>query len=188
MRFLMRAALTLAIIVVLLALGGWLLLRNGLSARAEPGRFERSIARRALRAAIPREDKARRNPYADRADTWRQAADHFGDHCAICHGRDGRGRTPIGTHLYPRAPDMTLAETQQLTDGELFSIIQNGIRFTGMPAWADEHSADDTWQLVSYVRHLPDLTAEELKALEGPPPEAAGRTDEKKPHKHDHPH
>ncbi len=41
----------------------------------------------------------------------------------------------MGRNMYPPAPDMRLAETQQMTDGELFYIIQNGVRLTGMPAW-----------------------------------------------------
>ena len=59
---------------------------------------------------------------------------HFADHCAICHANDGSGDTPIGRALWPKAPDMRLRETQDLSDGELFWIIENGIRFTGMPA------------------------------------------------------
>ena len=60
---------------------------------------------------------------------------HFADHCASCHANDGSGDTEMGRGLYPRAPDMRLAATQNLEDHELFYIIENGIRLTGMPAW-----------------------------------------------------
>jgi mono/diheme cytochrome c family protein len=93
---------------------------------------------------------------------------HFADHCASCHGNDGRGRTKLGQGLYPKAPDMTLAATQGLSDGEIFFIIENGVRFTGMPAWGEAGTDDDveTWELVHFIRHLPRLTPEELAEME----------------------
>jgi mono/diheme cytochrome c family protein len=63
------------------------------------------------------------------------ARSHFADHCASCHGNDGSRKTEIGWNLYPKAPDMRLPETQNLTDGEIYYIIHNGIRLTRMPAW-----------------------------------------------------
>ena len=64
---------------------------------------------------------------------------------------------------------MRKAATQSLSDGELFYIIQNGIRLTGMPAWstgASERDAEDSWKLVHFIRHLPDVTFEERKQME----------------------
>jgi mono/diheme cytochrome c family protein len=97
-----------------------------------------------------------------------RAKDHFADHCAICHGNDGRGDTPIGRGLHPRVPDLTLAATQELPDGELFWIIENGIRLTGMPAFGKESPDDDehAWALVHWIRRLPELTPEEIKAMD----------------------
>ena len=92
---------------------------------------------------------------------------HFADHCASCHGNDGRGQTQIGRNLYPRAPDMQLPDIQSLSDGELFYVIHNGIRFTGMPAWGDGTPEDDldSWKLVHFIRHLPDITPAELEEM-----------------------
>ena len=53
----------------------------------------------------------------------------------MCHGNDGKGKTTIGQNLYPKTPDMTLPATRNMTDGELYYTIQNGIRLTGMPFW-----------------------------------------------------
>ena len=74
----------------------------------------------------------------------------------------------MGQHLYPRAPDLRLAQTQGLTDGELFAIIEDGVRFTGMPAWGDksEQSQLASWHLVHFIRHLPGLTPEERRQME----------------------
>ncbi|WP_428298380.1 c-type cytochrome [Hyphomicrobium sp.] len=70
-------------------------------------------------------------------------------------------------NLYPKAPDMRKAETQSLSDGELFYIIHNGIRLTGMPAWggADPDADEDSWKLAHFIRHLPQLTADDLVAM-----------------------
>lgn len=67
----------------------------------------------------------------------------------------------MGKHLYPPAPDMRNAETQNKTDGELFFIIQNGIRMTGMPGWGASGHEEDSWKLVRFIRHLPTLSAQE---------------------------
>ena len=78
----------------------------------------------------------------------------------------------MGKHMYPPAPDMRQADTQNLTDGELFYIIQNGIRLTGMPSWGSDTSHDerDSWKLVHFIRHLPKLSAEEEKQMEAANP------------------
>jgi mono/diheme cytochrome c family protein len=92
-----------------------------------------------------------------------EARDHFADHCAICHANDGSGRTQINGGLYPPAPDMRQARTQNLADGELFYIIKNGIRFTGMPGWGGDD--EENWKLVLFIRHLPRLTPLELELM-----------------------
>ena len=74
----------------------------------------------------------------------------------------------MGQYLYPRAPDMRLPATQNLSNGELYYIIRNGVQLTGMPAWGEPNLVqdDDSWQLVLFIRHLPNLTAEEIKDME----------------------
>jgi len=82
--------------------------------------------------------------------------------CASCHGNDGRGDTQLGRNMYPGVPSFADETVQRLSDGELFYIIQNGVRWTGMPAWKDEHSAEDSWRLVSLIRAMPNLTPADL--------------------------
>ena len=74
----------------------------------------------------------------------------------------------MGKHMYPPAPDMRQADTQSMTDGELFYVIQNGIRLSGMPSWGSGESHDelDSWKLVRFVRHLPQLTSQEEREME----------------------
>ena len=74
----------------------------------------------------------------------------------------------MGQGLYPRPPDMRQAPTQGLTDGELFYIIENGVKLTGMPAWGNGTPDGEraSWHLVQLVRRLPALTESELAEME----------------------
>jgi mono/diheme cytochrome c family protein len=164
------AALVLAALVVL---GVVLLHGGGMSARTEPSALEARIARAVRSWAIPAEAREARNPVAPGPEAIAAGLAHFADHCATCHANDGSGRTPIGRNLYPRAPDMRRRPTQDLTDGELFHVIENGVRLTGMPAWGGEGTATGSWQLVHFIRHLPELTAEELERMEALNPRPA---------------
>ncbi len=157
-----------SVIFVALALAavlglGWIL-SHGLSPRDEPTAIEAFIARRLRHLAVPRAARKMQNPVPFSQGALTEARDHFADHCALCHGNDGRGQTEIGQNLYPKAPDMSLPDTQSLSDGELFYIIHNGVRLTGMPAWGDGTPDDDqsSWKLVYFIRHLPEITSEEL--------------------------
>lgn len=143
-------------------------LRHGFSAHDEPTRIEAVIARTMRHYAVPRDLRGRKNPVPLTPEVLAEARAHFADHCASCHGNDGRGRTQMGQKFYPKAPDMTLAETQSQSDGELFATIENGIRLTGMPGWGNgtAESAHGSWTLVHFIRHLPKISAEELAEME----------------------
>lgn len=142
-------------------------LHDGLSARATPSRLEALFARGMRNLAIPASAKKLTNSAPLTPQTLREARIHFADHCAVCHGNDGGGITVFGLGLYPKPPDLRLAHTQALSDGELFWIIENGVRFTGMPGFAGHGAAeDDSWKLVHFIRHLPHLAPEELADME----------------------
>lgn len=151
-------------------------LHGGLSAKAIPTKLEAFFARNARHLAIPRNARLKQNPVLDAPEVQREARLHFADHCAICHGNDGSGDTPIGNGLYPKPPDLRKPATQELSDGELFWIIENGVRFTGMPAFSNNEDHDhakgnhgggqDSWKLVHFIRHLPHLTLEERLEME----------------------
>jgi mono/diheme cytochrome c family protein len=173
MLFLKHAALTLVLLAVLVGAAGFAFIRNGLSARVEPPAIEAAVARRIRSLAIPAGARSRANPYVKDGAAWIDGGRHFQEHCAVCHGDDGAGKSEIGRNLYPKAPDMRGSGTQDLSDGELFFIIRNGIRYTGMPGWEGEHTPAETWKLVSFIRRLPRLTTDDLETLQAP--EAPGR-------------
>ena len=97
-----------------------------------------------------------------------QALAHYADHCAACHANNGSGETTMGRSMYPRVPDMRIEKTQSLSDGELFSIIEHGIRLTGMPGWGNgtPEGESESWGLVHFVRRLPKLTDEDIERME----------------------
>jgi mono/diheme cytochrome c family protein len=151
----------------LLIAAGVSFFRGGVSSQGTPSRMESMVAREARHMAIPVDARKRQNPVQPSPENIHDAMLHFADHCAICHGNDGSADTMIGKGLYPKPPDLRQDQTQKLSDGEMFWIIENGVRFTGMPAFGGQHgSQEDSWKLVHFIRHLPQLTTEERMEME----------------------
>ena len=170
MRNLMWFAAGAIAVPVVLGLGGLIFLKtgaHGFSARSDPSFLETFAAHLARNLAMPSAVRDRQNPVAKSKEVLEQAMAHWADHCAICHSNDGSGQVEMGKQMYPHAPDMRKEGTQKLTDGELFHIIENGIRLSGMPAWGgSEAGGEDSWKLVHFIRHLPDLTPAEISGME----------------------
>jgi len=169
MRPVLKAFLLFVGLAVLIGGSGLLyFLNSGVSAKEQPGRIEEFVAGRARNMAIARRAKSLTNPVEYSGEIIADGRGHFADHCASCHANDGSGDTPIGRGMWPKPPDMRLDRTQNLSDGELFWIIENGIRFTGMPAWSTGTKEGETasWHLVHFIRRLPKLTPEELADME----------------------
>ena len=168
-RAVLKALLVLVGIgVVIGAVMFFVISSRGISAKEEPGRIETVVARTMRGFAVPRRDRNLKNPVTASPEVIASGMSHWADHCAACHANDGSGDTEIGLGLYPKPPDMRRSPTQSLTDGELFYIIENGIRLTGMPAWGagTPESAEGTWHLVHFIRKLPTLTPEEIERMQ----------------------
>ncbi len=159
----------------------WVKSQTGFSARDEPSALETFAAGTMRAISMPSSARPMKSP--ERIDDARlaDARMHWADHCALCHANDGSGNTPIGRNLFPKPPDMRSKLTQSKTDGELFFIIENGVRLTGMPAWGSEGThGDESWALVAFIRQLPGLTPEEIKAMEAMNPRSAHESMEEK--------
>ena len=156
-----------AIAIVGFAAFASMIIRRGFSAHEEPSRIEATMARSMRHWAVPADLRDEKNPVPLTPEVLAEARAHFADHCAGCHGNDGKGGG-MGKQMYPKAPDMSLPGTQSLSDGELFSIIENGIRLTGMPGFGagTAESAYGSWTLVHFIRHLPKLTPQEIAEME----------------------
>jgi mono/diheme cytochrome c family protein len=165
----LRVAAWLAFLLVL-AIGGALLMLQGrgVSARPQPSWLEAQGALFLRGWMTPSTFKGLKNPLSATEENFLAAREHFADHCASCHGNDGSGNTEMGRNLYPKSPDMRLPRTQQLTDGELFYIIENGVMLTGMPGWSTgtPEGENSSWQLVHFIRRLSSLTPDDLQEME----------------------
>lgn len=156
-----------------------LLVRHGFSARDNPSWIEAFAAGIAKSLAVPATYRMK-NPYASTTENLREGQEHFADHCAICHANDGSGDTLFGRGLYPKPPDMRTAETQNKADGVLYYTIENGVRLSGMPAFGPASGKDigtsdaETWKLVLFIRHLPQITSEELEEMKKFNPKTEG--------------
>jgi mono/diheme cytochrome c family protein len=141
-----------AVVVALIVFG---LTQFSISALPEPGGFETSVATRAKDWYISRAVHGQL-PSPPKNSPASIAAGNalFGMDCASCHGQDGRTPTPIGKSMYPRALDLSSREVQQMSDRELFWVIKNGIRLSGMPGFARINSDQEIWELTYYVRSL----------------------------------
>lgn len=169
MRGLLRFVTWLALFAIIAGGGVMLVVQGrGVGSRPEPSGVEKRLALFMRSWLTPSTYKGLKNPVSDTNENFVAAREHFADHCASCHGNDGGGNTEMGRALYPKAPDMRLPRTQQLSDGEIFYFIENGIRLTGMPAWSTGTPEGEraSWQLVHFIRRLPKLTPEDLAIME----------------------
>jgi mono/diheme cytochrome c family protein len=157
--------LVLLALVVAAAGYGLILVRRGFSALATPSAVEVLAATTARRMALPASYRELRNPITPTPESIRAGMEHFADHCATCHANNGDGHTFFGKGLYPKPPDLRAAATQDKSDGDLYYTIQNGVRLSGMPAFGEVHTPEKTWRLVLFIRHLPQLTPEELDQM-----------------------
>jgi mono/diheme cytochrome c family protein len=184
-RLIVKTLLVLVVLAVIAAAGVVLYVQHyGVSTASDPGPIETEVALRLRHLAIPAAERDRANPVPATAENLHAGMAHFADHCAVCHANTGVGDTDFGRGLYPKPPNLRLDRTQSLSDGEIFSIINNGVRFTGMPGFGSDpdHGPEDTWKLVLFIRHLPKITKGELDEMDKLNPKAPGDQDEH----HDH--
>jgi len=172
---------SVALLILLGAGLWWIESVQGFSTRQQPTGMEAAVARNMRRLAIPSAAKDLINPMPLTPALMVEARHHFADHCAVCHANDGSGNTELGKNLYPKAPDMRQQTTQSLSDGELYFIIHNGVRLSGMPAWGEESGHDhDSWALVHFIRRLPSLSADELQDMQQFNPVTRAELDEER--------
>ncbi len=179
----LRIVAFVALLAIVVAAGVMLVLQGrGVSARPEPSGIEKRAALFMRSWLTPSTYKGLKNPVSDTEENFVAAREHFADHCASCHGNDGSGHTEMGRGLYPKAPDMRLPRTQELSDGEIFYFIENGIRLTGMPAWTTGTPEGEraSWQLVNFIRRLSKLTPDDLAEMEKFNPVSRQQIDEER--------
>jgi len=145
---------TISVLVVVLIVIA--VMRFNFTAIQEPGRLETGVANQAKHLFIGHASRqgipARPRDIKASVET---GSTQYGLDCSVCHATDGRSHGTPGQWMYPRASDLTSKGVQSYSDQELYWIIQNGIRYTGMPAFGKVETPDHIWDLVNYVRTLP---------------------------------
>lgn len=140
------------------------LLMSACSAHEKPSNVETALANMAKDIVIPIEAETQKNPLQNDQQMVSQGQQIYLQFCVICHGPDGHGQTTLGQRMYPPTMDLTSPHVQHWHDSEMFWIIQNGVRMTGMPSWKGAISPDDAWKLVIFIHHLPELDAAESRS------------------------
>jgi mono/diheme cytochrome c family protein len=116
---------------------------------------ERSVAARARDIVVPSN--------LDDANRISKGAGQYADMCSGCHLAPGMKRTEISQGLYPRPPE--LRHKTDLTAAEQFWIVKHGVKMTAMPAWGVTHDDELLWDVVAFVRKLPELTPEQYQTM-----------------------
>jgi mono/diheme cytochrome c family protein len=129
----------------------------GCSAHKKPSSVETALANAAKDLVIPMEAEKLKNPLGGDPQTVSQGRQIYEQSCAICHGSDGHGQTTLGQGMYPPVMDLTSPHAQHWNDSEMFWVIQNGVRLTGMASWKATINPEDTWKLIIFIRRLPSL-------------------------------
>ena len=116
---------------------------------------DRSIAARAHNIIVPNN--------LDDSNRVSRGAGQYAEMCSHCHLAPGMKRTEASRGLYPRAPE--LRRKTDLTPAEQFWVVKHGVKMTGMPAWGITHEDELLWDVVAFVRKLPELTPEQYETL-----------------------
>lgn len=174
----------LLLVIVALGAGAYTMhemMERGFSTRTEPMQMEKVLATTIRGRAIPSRYKTMTNPVSTTPEVIHEGMAHWADHCATCHANNGSGDTMYGKTMYPHPPDMRQKDTQEMSDGELYYTINNGVRLSGMPAFGDPGDDDvDSWKLVAFIRHLPRLTDAEVTEMQRLNPKSPDEIQEEK--------
>lgn len=127
--------------------------------------------------SVEKHASAKSNPFGHDPAASRAGMSHYKENCLSCHGARDVKASEFAKGLNPGPPMLDMKDVQEMTDGQLFWVVSNGIRSTGMPAFSPTHTEEEIWQIVSFVRQLPKLTPEEIAQLK------AGREE---PEEHHH--
>lgn len=116
--------------------------------------MEQSIKRRAVEVKVPAD--------LDNPEKIHAGFKNFNAMCVACHVAPGAPPSEISKGLYPAPPNLAEAATAW-KPAELYVIIKNGIKMSGMPAWEQSHSGDEIWALVAFLNALPAMTPDEYR-------------------------
>jgi mono/diheme cytochrome c family protein len=111
--------------------------------------------------------------------TLRIGFEHYDEMCLVCHGAPGMEPGEAREGLNPKPP-LLAKEADDMSEKEMFWVIKNGIKMTGMPGWGPTHSDDKIWAMVAFVKSMPTMTPEDYRIMRKEAEMAGGHMD------HDH--
>ncbi|HKC25231.1 MAG TPA: cytochrome c [Thermoanaerobaculia bacterium] len=150
------------------------------AATAPPFPLEQKLAPWTLDRSVAKRAAALQNPVSKDPAALAAGLDHYRENCVVCHGAPGVEMGEAGKGLNPPPPLLDAPAVQSRTDGQMFWIVKNGIRMTGMPAWGPTHKDEEIWHIVAFMRHLPQITGAEKAKLQ-PPAEEEHHDEAEKP-------
>jgi mono/diheme cytochrome c family protein len=164
-----RAAILLSLIAFVIVFAVVSFVRTNWGANQRPGAIESFIAR-FIRGLGVQSRADQPNPFTATPENLEEGRMHYEQQCVFCHGDDGRGQSPdAGIQFYPPVPSLVDSELT-LSDGQMHSVVTNGIRYTAMPAFDKVLTPEETWKTVLWIRRLAQQPPPASPASSEPPP------------------
>ncbi len=131
---------------------------------------DNSVKHHAQAIVVPQEVKAlsegtASNDSPSDSSMIAEGFDHYNDMCVTCHGAPGIDRSEAGQGLYPQPPDL-VKSAKELPPQNLFWVIKNGVKSTGMPGFAKTHSDSKIWAMVAFLEKMKNMTPQDYAAME----------------------
>ncbi len=174
------AAICAGVTLLLLALGGALVAASGLynvAASRDHLAVTTLFLEFAMRRSVATHSMGIDSPRLDDPNLVRLGAGHFSGGCAPCHGAPGTPRSPVVQRMLPAPPPLGEA-AHDWPPEQLFWIVKNGLKYTGMPAWVSQERDDEVWAVVAFLSELPEMSEEDYRALSGTVATVEGAADE----------
>ena len=152
---------------VVSALAAFVVIISGaynVAATAPRAELERVILHSTMRYSV-RARAGKELPEVWTEDQVKSGFQEYDEMCVVCHGAPGKEPSYIRQGLQPKPPNLAEA-AKQWSGSELLWIIKNGVKMTGMPAFGATHRDENIWNIVGFLRRLPQISAQDFKAME----------------------
>jgi mono/diheme cytochrome c family protein len=186
----MKVLITVVATIVILVVLGLVFVFSGISnvsAENQDSGLVKWILSAASDNSIERHSKGIEVPALGDSAQVAMGFEHYQEMCVTCHGAPGVDRSEIGKGLNPHAPNLSRSITD-LSDAELYWILKNGIKMTGMPSFGKTHSEEQLWAMVSFVKKLPGMTEDQYQAYKAASSEDEEMEIEMEMEEHNHEH
>jgi mono/diheme cytochrome c family protein len=88
----------------------------------------------------------------------------YHDKCEACHAAPGVEKTDINKGLYPEPPNL-VHSAKEMPANNLFWVIKNGIKSTGMPGFGKTNEDRKIWNIVAFLEKMKNMTPQEYVAM-----------------------